>query len=83
MTSVRRAALAAMLAVALLAGQRAAEGPPPGKPARLGILYGASPAFLPDTDPADRAFVTGLRDQGYVVGQNVLIEFRSPRGTSR
>jgi putative tryptophan/tyrosine transport system substrate-binding protein len=35
----------------------------PGKPARLGILYAASPAFLSETDPTSRALVAGLRDQ--------------------
>jgi ABC transporter substrate binding protein len=44
------------------------------------MLYGASPAFRPDTDPSDRAIAAGLRDHGYVVGQNVVVEFRSALG---
>lgn len=66
--------------LALLAAPLAVEAQQPGKPARIGILYGGSPAFRPDTDLRDRAFVIGLRDHGYVVGQNVLIEFRSALG---
>jgi ABC-type uncharacterized transport system substrate-binding protein len=75
----RRAFLAGSFGV--FAAPLAAEAQHPGKPARLGIIYGASPAFVPETDPADAALVAGLRDQGYVVGQNVVIEFRSPRGS--
>jgi putative ABC transport system substrate-binding protein len=71
----RRALLGGMLSVA--ATPLVARGQPAGKPARLGILYAASPAFRPETDPDDRALVAGLRDQGYTVGQNVVIEFRS------
>jgi putative ABC transport system substrate-binding protein len=74
----RRAFLAGSLG--LVAAPPDAGAQQPGKPARLGIIYGASPAFLPDTDPADRALVAGLRDQGYVLGQNVVVEFRSPQG---
>ena len=60
--------------------------PPPvqaqqaGKAARIGLLYGATAAFSPDSDSLDRALAAGLRDQGYVVGQNLMIEFRSARG---
>jgi putative ABC transport system substrate-binding protein len=74
-----RLAALAVLALALLA-PLAAGAQPPGKPARLGILYGASPAFAPDTDYFDRGVVVGLRDHGYVVGQNLVIEFRSALG---
>jgi len=57
-----------------------AKGQPPGKVVRLGLLYGGSPAFRPESDPYDRAFVEGLRENGFVVGQNVVIEFRTALG---
>jgi putative tryptophan/tyrosine transport system substrate-binding protein len=69
-----------MLIVTALAAPLVAAAQPPEKPARLGILYGASPAFAPETDYFDRGIVVGLRDHGYVVGQNLLIEFRSALG---
>jgi putative ABC transport system substrate-binding protein len=64
----------------LVAAPLALAAQPSGKPARIGILYGAAPAFRPETDPSDRAILVGLRDHGYVVGQNVPIEFRSALG---
>ncbi len=47
---------------------------------RLGLLYGSSPAFNPESDPYDKAFAQGLRENGYIVGQHVTIEFRSALG---
>ena len=38
------------LALALLASPLTLEGQPAGKTARVGILWGASPAFRPDTE---------------------------------
>jgi putative ABC transport system substrate-binding protein len=35
------------------------------------------PAFAPESYPDHVAIVAGLRDHGYVVGQNVVVEFRS------
>ena len=61
-------------AVGLLAAPLVAGAQPANKLARVGILYFATSAFRPDTDPSDRAYVAGLRDHGYVVGQNVVIE---------
>src|SRR5262245_8078962 len=47
------------------------------KPARLGILYGSTPAFDPVSETLDKAIVQGLQDHGFLVGQNVVVEFRS------
>jgi ABC-type uncharacterized transport system substrate-binding protein len=57
----------------------AAEAQPAGKVWRIGVLY-ASVGFYPDTEPLDRAFVQGLREHGYVVGRDLVIEFRSAYG---
>ena len=70
----------APLVLALLAAPLTADAQQAGKPARIGLLYSATAAFSPDTDTLDRALAAGLRDQGYVVGQNLMIEFRSARG---
>ena len=43
---------------------------PPGKTARIGFL-GDVPSFL------DEAFRQGLRELGYVEGQNIAIEHRA------
>ena len=66
--------------LALFAAPLTLEAQQAGKPARIGILWGATPAFRPDTDPSDRALVAGLQAHGYVIGQNVAIEFRSALG---
>jgi hypothetical protein len=65
-----RAALAA--ALALLAAPLAAPAQQPsGKTARIGFL-GDVPSFL------DEAFRQGLRELGYVEGQNIAFVHRTP-----
>jgi putative tryptophan/tyrosine transport system substrate-binding protein len=60
------------LALVLLAAPLAASAQqPPGKSYRIGLL-GDVPSFL------DEAFRQGLRELGYVEGQNIAIEHRSP-----
>src|SRR5262245_60929149 len=61
--------LCALLAGILAFSDAAAQ--PPAKIARIGLL-GDVPQFLDD------AFRQGLRDLGYVEGQNVAIERRAP-----
>src|SRR5262245_312491 len=69
-----------VLILALLAAPLAANAQQPaGKVYRIGILY-ASTGFDPNADPTERALIDGLREHGYVVGQNLLIEFRSAYG---
>jgi putative ABC transport system substrate-binding protein len=70
----------ALLAFALLAAPVAGEAQSTGKVYRIGILYAASPEFNPNAEPTDRALVDGLREHGYVVGQNLVIEFRTAFG---
>ena len=65
------------LAAAILAAPLAADAQPPPKTPRIGYLGSASPsagAHLLE------AFRQGLRELGYVEGQNIVIEFRSAEG---
>ena len=72
---MRRIGLAVALAVSFILAPLAAESQPAGKVWRIGYLI-LSP--LADPPSAERqAFLDGLRDLGYVVGQNVIIEYRS------
>jgi putative ABC transport system substrate-binding protein len=72
---MRRRAFLTLLggAAASVAWLLAAHAQPPGKVARLGFLR-----FGPASTFADRleALRTGLRDLGYVEGQNLVMEFR-------
>jgi putative ABC transport system substrate-binding protein len=57
------------LILSLLAVPRAAAAPPAGKVWRIGYLVAGSRGI-------DEAFRQGLRDLGYVEGQNLTIEYR-------
>jgi putative tryptophan/tyrosine transport system substrate-binding protein len=61
--------------LSLLAGPRVAEAQPAGKVYRLGYLtpVTVNPSVL-------EAFRQGLRDLGWVEGQNIVIEYRSAEG---
>ena len=67
----RRAFLATSAGGLLTAPLAAAAQQPRGKSARIGLL-GDVPSFL------DEAFRQGLRELGYIEGQNIVIEHRSP-----
>jgi putative ABC transport system substrate-binding protein len=58
------------VSVSLLAAPLVSEGQTPAKALRVGILWGGRADVLP-------TFSGALRDQGYVDGQNVIIEPRS------
>jgi len=68
-----------VLLLALLAVPLAPSAQPAGKVYRIGLLYGVT-GFDPSADPTERALVDGLREHGYVLGQNLVIEFRSAYG---
>jgi putative ABC transport system substrate-binding protein len=44
---------------------------------RVGLLNARTPTFRPDSDELDRAFLQGLQEVGYVLGQNLAIEVRT------
>jgi putative ABC transport system substrate-binding protein len=66
-----------ILALGLLAAPLAADAQPPPKVPRIGILW-ASP--ISANAHLREAFRQGLRELGYVEGQNVAIEFRYAEG---
>jgi putative ABC transport system substrate-binding protein len=71
----RRTFLAGTGAV-LLAAPLTAEAQGAGKVPRIGFLYYGSPGPSPEVE----AFQQGLRELGYVDGQNIAIEYRFARG---
>jgi ABC-type uncharacterized transport system substrate-binding protein len=74
----RRAVLAG-LGASVFSVRRVAVGQTAGRVYRIGLLYGVS-GFDPSADPTERALVDGLREHGYVLGQNLVIELRSAYG---
>jgi len=73
---IDRRVFIASLAGGLLAGPLAAEGQQAGKIARVGVLMNLYP---PDADPP-QALRHGLRELGYVEGQNLVIDWRYQLG---
>ena len=75
----RRRILAGLLLT--LAAPLAAEAQPAGKVPRIGVLAPTSP---PAIDRAlTRRLPAGLRELGYVEGQNIIIEYRWAEGQAR
>jgi len=54
--------------------------PPTGKVLRLGLLEAFREKFDPDSTPLHRALVESLREQGYVLGRDFTLEYRSAQG---
>src|SRR5262245_26425448 len=69
----RRAFLAG--AAGLLAAPLATEAQPPPKVYRVGLLGGFSPTS-PESSHVWEGFFQGLRERGYVVGQDLVTEGR-------
>src|SRR5437660_2905212 len=65
-----------LLGITLLAAPLAPEAQPPAKRSRVGVLLNLYP---PDADPP-QALRQGLRDLGYVEGQNLVIDWRYQLG---
>jgi putative ABC transport system substrate-binding protein len=72
----RRAFLSGM-AFAALATPLAAQGPPPGKTTRIGILS-LRPFGVPS--PIQEALIEGFRERGYVEGRNLVFEYPDSLG---
>jgi putative tryptophan/tyrosine transport system substrate-binding protein len=75
---MRLIGLAVILAFSLILVPLAAEAQPP-KVARLGYLVTGS-LESPEVRARRDAFRTGLRELGYVEGQNIVIEYRGAEG---
>ena len=69
--------LSFLFAVVLLAVAVIADAQPVKKVIRIGLLSGQRPSPIPLTT---EAFRQGLRELGYVEGQNVLLEYRFAEG---
>jgi len=68
-------ALGIVVALSILAAPLAAHAQPTDKVHRIGLLSGASPGRAPV-----EAFRQGLREFGWVEGQNIVIEYRFAEG---
>ena len=75
---MKATALLATLVLGLLVASLCSEAQPPTKVYRIGFLSPGSPR--PDRDPPVDAFRQGLRELGYVEGQNLVIAYRGAEG---
>ncbi len=74
---MRRIGLAVVLALGLFAAPFAAEGQnKAGKVYQIGFLFSGAPGPSAEVD----AFRQGLRELGYIEGQNVTIDYRFASG---
>lgn len=79
---LRFGAVLQLIVVAGLAGSLLAEAQPVKAP-RIGVLlYAAAPTAGQSNQPLD-AFRAGLRDLGYIEGQNVILEYRWAGGSDQ
>ena len=72
-----RLTLIALVALGVLAAPLAAEAQPPGKVARVGVLWPGDAATLA---VRMEAFRQGLLDHGFVEGRNVVFDLRHADG---
>jgi ABC-type uncharacterized transport system substrate-binding protein len=77
---IRGAALIAVLTLSLLAAPLVAEGQPRGNVWHIGYLGSGSAST---SEPWVQALRRGLRELGYVEGQNIAIEYRFGDGKVR
>jgi putative tryptophan/tyrosine transport system substrate-binding protein len=74
---MRLIGLAVVVALSLMLAPLAAGAQSAGKVYRIGVFFPATP---PATSHFDEAFTQGLREHGYVEGQNVILERRYGEG---
>jgi ABC-type uncharacterized transport system substrate-binding protein len=74
------ARLSMVFVLGLLAASIVATAQPPAKAHRIGVLSGAAMQSAWRDQPQYAAFLDGLRELGYVEGQNVTVEFRTAEG---
>jgi putative tryptophan/tyrosine transport system substrate-binding protein len=72
-----RRAFLGSVAASLLSPPRAADAQPTGRIPRVGYL---APSLSTEASRLIEAFRRGLRELGYVEGQNIALEFRSAEG---
>jgi putative ABC transport system substrate-binding protein len=81
---MRRIGLVVVLALGLLTAPLVAEGQQVGKVPRIAFISGNTPvAELTGSHPTSRlarAFLDGMRQRGWVDGQNITIEWRTVAG---
>ena len=73
---IPRRAFIGILGLGLLAEPRRANAQAPAKAPRVGWLSG--PFGAQQGSPHLKAFTEGLRELGYVIGQNVIVDVRTP-----
>ncbi len=73
-----RACLTVLFVLGLLAASVVATAQPPANVVRVGYL---SDATLAVKGPLIKAFLQGMRDLGYVEGQNLVMEYRFAEGS--
>ena len=71
--------LSLLVAVSILSATLVAEAQPVVKVARIGFLFPGSAS--PETQASLDAFRQGLREHGYLEGQNIVVEYRAADGT--
>lgn len=76
---MRRRTLGLLLALGLFVAPLATNAQPPAKVPRIGLLLFSRPD-APHTQSAAEAFRPGLREHGWVEGQNLAIEWRYADG---
>ena len=72
----RGAVLSIALALGLVLSSLPADAQQPAKVPRIGLLIAGTPARTPYLE----GFRQGLRELGYVEGQNIVIELRAAEG---
>src|SRR6266545_942508 len=77
---LKGARLGAAAAFLLLAASLTVEAQQSARVPRIGLLMTGARAALPETKASLDAVKQGLREHGYVEGQNMLIEYRSADG---